>query len=87
MKKEIKLSDGRVATFHEGKGKDLFEAMRLASEPGEITKLLMARLLLIDGKQATEDDIEELPLQDAFQLMQAFTELFPFAQTKKQSSS
>lgn len=81
--KEIKLSDGRIATFKEGKGRDLFEAMRLAGEAGEITKLLIARLVLIDGKPITENELEELPLQDALTILQAFSEIFPFTQTKK----
>lgn len=84
---EIKLSDGRIAKFKEAKGKDLFEAMRLASEPGEITKLLIARIVTIDDNPITEFDLEELPLVDVTMLLNAFSELYPLSQTQIQSSS
>jgi len=84
---EIILSDGRTANIREGKGKDLFEAMRLASEPGEITKLLLARLVEIDGKQITENDLEELPLVDTANLLNKMGELIPFSSAQKQSSA
>lgn len=84
---EIKLSDGRIAKFKEAKGKDLFEAMRLASEPGEITKLLIARIVTIDDNPITEFELEELPLIDVTKLLNAFSELYPLSQTQIQSSS
>jgi hypothetical protein len=81
--KEIILSDGRKAVIKDGKGRDLFEAMRLASEPGEISKMLLVRLVEIDGKPITEDDIDELPLTDAVKLLDAMSDLLPFTRTQK----
>jgi hypothetical protein len=81
--KEIILSDGRKAVIKDGKGRDLFEAMRLASEPGEISKMLLVRLVEIDGKPITEDDIDELPLPDAVKLLDAMSDLLPFTRTQK----
>jgi hypothetical protein len=81
--KEIILSDGRKAVIKDGKGRDLFEAMRLASEPGEISKMLLVRLVEIDGKAITEDDIDELPLPDAVKLLDAMSDLLPFTRTRK----
>lgn len=83
---KIPLSDGRIATLKEGKGRDLFEAMRLASEPGEITKLLIARLVQIDGKDITENELDELPIQDVMEITKAFTENFTQSRTQKPSS-
>lgn len=83
--KELKLSDKRVATFKEAKGKDLFDAMMLANQPGEISKLLLSKILLIDNKPVTEFDLEEMPLQDVLILLSAFGELYPFSLTKQQS--
>jgi len=85
--KEVILSDGRKAVIRDAKGRDLFEAMRLANEPGEISKLLLARVTLIDDKPITEDDLEELPLEDALALLDAFTERYPFSQMRRASSS
>jgi hypothetical protein len=81
--KGIILSDGRKAVIKDGKGRDLFEAMRLASEPGEISKMLLVRLVEIDGKPITEDDIDELPLPDAVKLLDAMSDLLPFIRTQK----
>ncbi len=83
---EIELSDGRKAFIKEGKGKDLFWAYQNANNPNEILKLLMVRLIEIDGKKVTEDDLEELPLQDALTLTAKFSELMSPLSQKKQSS-
>lgn len=81
--KEIKLSDGRVAKIREGKGKDLFWAMEMANSPAEITKLLCVRLVEIEGRQITEDELEDLPIADAMAIL---TEVGKFlSQTQKQS--
>lgn len=68
-KKEIKLSDGRIATIRKGKGKDLFWALEMASTTNEILKMLTLRLVEIEGKQITEDELEELPIQDVMKLI------------------
>ncbi len=74
--KEIKLSDGRIAQIVEGKGKDLFWAQRNATDPTDITTLLLVRLTRIDNEPITEEVLEELPLQDTMALIKAFTELY-----------
>ncbi|MDI6865808.1 hypothetical protein [Thermodesulfovibrio yellowstonii] len=81
----IKLSNGKTATFREAKGKDLFEALRLASEPGEITKLLLARVLEIDGNPITENELEELPLEDVLLIVDAFGEKYPLSRVRQTS--
>lgn len=73
--KEVKLSDGRVALIKEGKGKDLFWAQAHASDPSEIIKLLMVRLIEIDSKSITEEELDEMPIKDLMLLMREFTEL------------
>lgn len=77
---EVVLSDLRVAVVRKGKGKDLFKAQQLANTPEEVSKILLVILTTIDGKPATEDDIDELPLEDVMALMNAFSELHPFSQ-------
>ncbi|GEM_PF-1944775 len=81
--KVIELSDGRKAEILRGKGKDLFWAYQMASDPSETLKLLMVRLTLIDGKEVTEEVLEELDILDAMKLIRHFTELFtPLSQQR-----
>jgi len=82
---EVRLSDGKIAVIRKGKGKDLFKAQQLANKPEEVPKLLLVFLTTIDGKPITEDDLDELPLEDVMTLMNAFSELHPFSQTQRQS--
>lgn len=82
---EVKLSDERVAVIRKGKGADLFKAQKLANDPSEISKILLVLLTTIDGKPITEDDLDEMPIEDVMALMNAFGELHPFSQTQKQS--
>lgn len=83
MKREIKLSNNTKATIKEGKGKDLFWAYQNASDPSEIVKLLMVRLIEIDGRPLTEDELENLPMQDVMTLMREFSEIyFPLSEKK-----
>jgi len=84
---EVILSNGKKAVIKDGKGKDLFEAMRIATEPGEVPKLLLARLIEINGKAITEDDLEELPLQDVVALLNAVTKMLPFAPAQRSYSA
>lgn len=67
--KEIKLSDGRIARIKEGKGKDLFWALEMASTPNEIIKLLTVRLVEIDGKGISEEELDDMPIQDVMKLI------------------
>jgi len=85
--KEIKLSDGRIAKIRKGKGSDLFKAQRLANDPAEVSKLLLVFLTEIDGKPLTEDELEEMPLEDVLTLMTAFGELHPLSQNLPPFSS
>lgn len=67
--KEITLSNGKIAKIKEGKGKDLFWALEMASTPNEIIKFLTVRLVEINGKGITEEDLDEMPLQDVIKLI------------------
>lgn len=78
---EVRLSDGRIAKIRKGKGSDLFKAQRLASDPTEVTKLLLVFLTTVDGKPLTEEDLDNMPLEDTLALMTAFAELHPLSQT------
>ncbi len=85
--KEIKLSNGKVACINEGKGKDLFWAQRNATDPADIIKLLMIRLITIDKQPITEDTLDELPIQDVMLLIREFTEAYsPLLQEKQFSA-
>lgn len=67
--KEIVLSDGRKAVIKEGKGRDLFWAFENATTQNEIIKMLVIRLVEIEGKSITEDELEEMPLADVMTLL------------------
>ncbi len=67
--KEIVLSDGRKAVIKEGKGRDLFWAFENATTQNEIIKMLVIRLVEIDGKTLTEDELEDLPISDTINLL------------------
>ena len=81
--KEVTLLSGKKAVIKEGKGKDLFWAYRNAGDPSEIVRLLMIRLIEIDGEPFTEDAIDAMPISDVMALVKEFTEvLSPFSQQK-----
>ena len=67
--KEIVLSDGRKAVIKEGKGRDLFWAFENATTQNEIIKMLVIRLVEIENKPITEDELEEMPLADVKTLL------------------
>jgi hypothetical protein len=73
---EVKLPSGQIATIKDGKGKDLFWAQKMANDPSEIMKMLMVRLVEIDGKPITEDDLDEMPIPDVVALTGEFGKLF-----------
>jgi len=73
---EVKLPSGKIATIKDGKGKDLFWAQKMANDPSEIMKMLMIRLVEIDGKAITEDDLDEMPIPDVIALTGEFGKLF-----------
>jgi hypothetical protein len=83
--KNITLSDGRKAEILKGKGKDLFWVFQMANDFSEIVKLLMVRLIRIEGKPVTEDELEELDLQDTLILVRHFTELLTPLSQQRQS--
>ncbi|GIW22890.1 MAG: hypothetical protein KatS3mg068_2505 [Candidatus Sericytochromatia bacterium] len=81
---QILLSNDKVANFRKAKGKDLFDALRLANgEPSDITKLLIAKIVTIDQKNITEFDIDDLPLEDVLLLIEKLNSLYPFLSQKK----
>lgn len=84
--KEIKLSDGRIAKIKEGKGKDLFWAQKYTTDASEIGKLLMVRLIEIDGKPITEEELDEMPMKDVLLLIREFTEIYSPLLIETQSS-
>jgi hypothetical protein len=81
--KEINLSSGKIATIKEGKGKDLFWAYQMANTPAEIMKLLILRLVEIDGEHITEENLDEMHLQDVMMLMKEVSEITTPLQVKK----
>ncbi len=85
--KEIKLSNGKVAVIKEGKGRDLFWAYRNATDPADIIRLLITRLITINGEPVTEDTLDELPIQDAMLLIRVFTEFYSPLLAEKQLSA
>jgi hypothetical protein len=74
--REIKLPSGKVATIKDGKGKDLFWAQKMANDTSEIMKMLMIRLVLIDGQAITEDDLDEMDISDVLLLTNEFGKIF-----------
>jgi hypothetical protein len=74
--REIKLPSGKVATIKDGKGKDLFWAQKMANDTSEIMKMLMVRLVLIDGNPITEDDLDEMDISDVLMLTNEFGKIF-----------
>ncbi len=85
--KEIVLSDGRKAIVKEGKGRDLFWAMENASTQNEIIKMLVIRLVEIEGKPITEDELEDLPIADAMALLNEVSKIASPFQARKPSSA
>jgi len=83
---EIKLPSGKIATIKDGKGKDLFWAQKMANDPSEIMKMLMIRLVEIDGKAITEDDLDEMDIADVVKLTGEFGKLFSPLLEQQQSS-
>jgi len=82
---EVKLSSGKVAVIKNGKGKDLFWAQKMANDSSEIMKMLMVRLIEIDGKGITEDDLDEMDIADVLQLTAEFGKIFSPLLTQQQS--
>jgi len=81
--KEVTLLSGKKAVIKEGKGKDIFWAYRNAGDPSEIARLLMIRLIEIDGEPFKEDAIDAMPISDVMALIKEFTEvLSPLSQQK-----
>lgn len=74
--KEITLPSGRIAIIKDGKGKDLFWAQKMANDASEIMKMLMIRLVEIDGKPITEDDLDEMDIADVITLTAEFGKIF-----------
>jgi len=74
--KEITLPSGKIAIIKDGKGKDLFWAQKMANDASEIMKMLMIRLVEIDGKSITEDDLDEIDIADVITLTAEFGKIF-----------
>ena len=82
---EVNLPSGKTAVIKDGKGKDLFWAQKMANDPSEIMKMLMIRLVEIDGKPITEDDLDEMDISDVLILTGEFGKLFSPLSAPQQS--
>jgi len=85
--KAITLSDGRKATIRKGVGKDLFKAQQIANEASEVLKILIAMLTKIDDKPVQVEELDEMPLEDVFAIMNAFGEINPLSINSLSSTS
>jgi hypothetical protein len=74
--KEITLPSGKIAVIKDGKGKDLFWAQKMANDTSEIMKMLMIRLVEVDGKAITEYDLDEMDIADVLMLTNEFGKIF-----------
>jgi hypothetical protein len=83
--REITLPSGKVAVIKDGKGKDLFWAQKMANDTSEIMKMLMVRLVLVDGNPITEDDLDEMDISDVLMLTNEFGKIFSPLLAQQQS--
>jgi hypothetical protein len=74
--RNVTLPSGKTAVIKDGKGKDLFWAQKMANDASEIMKMLMIRLVEIDGKAITEDDLDEMDIADVLMLTNEFGKIF-----------
>ena len=75
--KTITLSDGRIATIGDFKGKHLLAAQRAAG--GEQEKVpfgMIAACVTIDGAKIVIEDLEEMDGRDVFKLIGELNENF-----------
>lgn len=66
--KNITLSSGKIASIHDGKGRDLLNAQRKAKTSDEILFALIAELTTIDEQPVIYEDLLEMPLEDVLSL-------------------
>lgn len=73
-KKQITLSDGRVATFGEFKGKHIMQARRLVGDNADqLVNAIIATVVTIDGKPIFMEDLDEMNGFDVLNLMGEFS--------------
>lgn len=76
-KKQITLSDGRIAEVGEFKGRHVLEAQKVVGKETEkMIFALMAQCITIDGKKLVIEDYEDMPGPDVLSLMGEFGENF-----------
>jgi hypothetical protein len=85
MMRNTTLPSGKIATIKDGKGKDLFWAQKMANDTSEIMKMLMIRLVLIDGQAITEDDLDNMDISDVLMLTNEFGKIFSPLLAQQQS--
>lgn len=66
--KEMTLPSGKIATFKDGKGRDLLNAQRKAKNSDEILFALIAEIAEIDGEVVIYEDLLEMNLEDVLAL-------------------
>jgi len=74
---DLTLSDGRVATIREGKGRDLLAAQRKMRDSSEMIFALAAELTMVDGKPVIFEDLLDWPVQDVLAVQNAVAGNFP----------
>lgn len=74
--REVPLSDGSVARFHNRKGRVLKNAQRKAGDDvSNMSNALLSEVITINGRAPLMEELEDLGLFDLLKLQAAFGEL------------
>lgn len=74
-KVEFDLPDGRHVIIRRGKGRDLVNAMRIASDEVEQTMVVAAACSTIDGEAIHHQDFLDMDMADCFAITRAYNTL------------
>ncbi len=73
---KVTLSNGSVAEIIKGKGRHAKKAMMKSEGKGEeYLAILMAELVLVDGKKLVPEDFEEMDMKDYMAIQTAFADV------------
>ena len=61
---DLTLSDGRLASLREAKGRDLIAASRLTDDVNALALALAAQVLTVAGEPVLYEDLLDWPLRD-----------------------